>query len=320
MNAGKTVSWQQAAPHSLVLISGTESYLAGRAIKSIKQQLKDEHPDLEFTEVAEGEYSPGLILSLAAPSLFNEPRMVLIQSASESLTEDVQQLLEQRAENCTVVVRLPNMVGHNGKLKKALAGSALNVACDEVKKDSDKFDFVKGEFQRFNVPIEQSAIRALVQAFGSDMGELGAACDQVAKSGLKKITHQDIENSFEGRVETNAFKIADAALAGNASEAIRLFRHGFATGIDSVALTAALSMKIRQLARLFNDRNASAAAVGMQPWQLDKVKKELSGWSEVDLIRLVQLAAETDSDVKGASRDPEYSIEKLLLAMARSGN
>lgn len=319
MSAGKTVSWQQAAPHGLVLVSGTESYLASRAIKSIKQQLKSDHPDLEFTEVAEGDYSPGLVLSLAAPSLFNEPRMVLIQSASESLTDDILQLLDQSAENCTLVIRLPNMVGHNGKLKKALSGFALNIVCDEVKKDTDRFDFVKSEFQRFDVPIDQPAIRALVQAFGSDMGELGAACDQVAKSGLKKVTLQDIEKSFEGRVETNAFKIADAALSGNATEAIRLFRHGFATGIDSVALTAALSMKIRQLARLFNDRNASAAAVGMQPWQLDKVKRELAGWSEGDLIQLVQLAAQTDADVKGASRDPEYSIEKLLLAMARAG-
>jgi DNA polymerase-3 subunit delta len=70
---------------------------------------------------------------------------------------------------------------------------------------------------------------------------------------------------------------------------------------------------------LFNDRNASAAAVGMQPWQLDRARKELAGWKESELIELVQLAAQTDSDVKGASRDPEYSIEKLLLAMAKSG-
>jgi DNA polymerase-3 subunit delta len=29
------------------------------------------------------------------------------------------------------------------------------------------------------------------------------------------------------------------------------------------------------------------------------------------------LLAQTDADVKGAARDPEYSIEKLLLKMAR---
>ena len=217
------------------------------------------------------------------------------------------------------MVRIPNLVGHNGKLKKQLSASALNVSCEEVKKDVDRIDFIKREFQRLETPIDQPAIRALVAAFGSDMGELGAACDQLANSGVAKVSLAEVERTFQGRVETNAFKIADAALAGNASEAIRLFRHGFATGIDSVALTAALSMKIRQLARLFNDRNAPAAATGMQPWQQDRAIKELAGWSEPQLIELVQLAAQTDFDVKGASRDPEYSIEKLLLAMAKSG-
>jgi DNA polymerase-3 subunit delta len=56
----------------------------------------------------------------------------------------------------------------------------------------------------------------------------------------------------------------------------------------------------------------------MQPWQIDKARKELSGWQEEDLAGLVRLAAQTDAEVKGASRDPEYSVEKLLLAMARA--
>jgi len=281
--------------------------------------LRASHEDLEVNEVADGEYSPGLIFSWASPSLFNEPRLVIIGSASEGLAEDLEQLLLEPAENCTIVIRIPNLVGHNAKLKKQLSASALNVSCEEVKKDVDRIDFIKREFQRLETPIDQPAIRALVAAFGSDMGELGAACDQLANSGVAKVSLAEVERTFQGRVETNAFKIADAALAGNASEAIRLFRHGFATGIDSVALTAALSMKIRQLARLFNDRNAPAAATGMQPWQQDRAIKELAGWSEPQLIELVQLAAQTDFDVKGASRDPEYSIEKLLLAMAKSG-
>jgi DNA polymerase-3 subunit delta len=285
----------------------------------IKDKLRASHENLEVNEVADGEYSPGLIFSLASPSLFNEPRLVIISAASEGLAEDLGQLLTDPAENCTIVVRIPNLVGHNGKLKKQLSASALNISCEEVKKDADRIDFIKREFQRFQTPVDQPAIRALVAAFGSDMGELGAACDQLANSGASKVSLVEVERTFQGRVETNAFKIADAALAGNAGEAIRLFRHGSATGIDSVALTAALSMKIRQLARLFNDRNAPAAAIGMQPWQQDRAIKELAGWSEPQLIELVQLAAQTDFDVKGASRDPEYSIEKLLLAMAKSG-
>jgi len=316
---GKTVSWHQAAAWPLVIISGPETYFASRAIRQIKDQLRVEHQELEVSEVAEGEYSPGLLFSLAAPSLFNEPRLVVIQSASEGLLEDIQSLMSDPAQNCTIVIRTPNLVGQNGKVKKELASLALNISCDEVKKDSDRIDFINREFKTFGIPIDQPAVKALVAAFGSDMGELGAACDQLAKSGKAKVTASDVEQSFEGRQETNAFKIADAALAGNATEAIRLFRHGSATGIDPVALTAALAMKIRQLARLFNDRNATPAALGMAPWQVDKARRELNGWSEAELIELVQLSAKTDFDTKGASRDPQYSIEKLLLKMARAG-
>ncbi|MFM1951171.1 MAG: polymerase subunit delta [Actinomycetota bacterium] len=309
--------WQQAQAAPLVLITGTENYLASRALSSIKRQLKDEAPELEITEFEDGEYSSGMLFSVAAPSLFAEPRLITIQGASEGLLEDLEQLIAEPVENCTVVVRLPNAVGHNGKVKQALSSKALNVACDELKKDADKADFVKMELQSAGKKIDAQGLKALLSAFNQDLAELGGACSQLAALPNQNINLEIVEQNFQGRVETNAFKIADAALSGNAAEAIRLFRHGFTTGIDPVALNAALTMRIRQLARLFNDRNASPAALGMQPWQLDKARRELQGWEESELVNLVQLAAQTDADVKGASRDPGYSIEKLLFAMAR---
>ncbi|MEY4714212.1 MAG: polymerase subunit delta, partial [Actinomycetota bacterium] len=154
-------------------------------------------------------------------------------------------------------------------------------------------------------------------AFNEDLGELGGACAQLINSGHSQITSEIVERTFEGRIETNAFKIADAALSGNATDAIRLLRHGLSTGIDEVALTAALAMRIRQLARLFNDRNAAPAALGMQPWQLDKARKELIGWDEASLIALVQQLADTDAAVKGAAKDPAFALERLLLSMSQ---
>ncbi len=315
--SGKTVYWSQAEPAPLVLVAGNESYLASRAISVIKSKLRGLHPDLEVTEVSEGEYSPGLLFTVAAPSLFAEPRLVIIHSASEGLLEDLNQLVSEPVDNCTVVVRLPNAVGHNGKVKTGLGAKALTVSCEELKKDAEKADFVKSELQALGKKIDASGLKALLSAFNQDLAELGGACSQLATVGPATITLDIVEQIFQGRVETNAFKIADAALSGDAAEAIRLFRHGFTTGIDPVPLSAALTMKIRQLARLFNDRNASPGALGMQPWQLDKARRELAGWEEGQLIKLVQLAAQTDADVKGASRDPGFSIEKLLFAMAR---
>ena len=319
VSAGKTVGWSEATAFPLVIVSGSEHYLAARAISRIRRTLHDANPALEISEVAEGDYQLGTLLTLASPSLFGDERLVIVHGATEDLVPDCETFLNDAVEGCTVIVRLPNAVGHNGKFKAAFSKRALNVVCDELKKDTEKLDFIRNEFKRASVTIDATAAKLLLQAFNSDLGELGASCSQLVSLGKDSITGTDVEQIFSGRLETNAFKIADAAMGGNAAEAIRLFRHGAATGLDLVALTAALTMRIRQLARLFNDRNANPAILGMAPWQIDKAKRELAGWSEPELIDLVQLAAKTDADVKGAAREPEFSVETLLLAMARAG-
>lgn len=313
------VTWSKVALQPFSLILGNESYLASRAIRNIRELARQAHADLEVSEVQDSDYSPGLLLNLAAPSLFAEPRLVIVHGASEGLLEDLEELASNPPEATFIVVRISSLVGHGGKIKNAFASKAQVVQCEEIKRDSDRIEFIRNEFASARVKIDADAIRALVNAFNEDLAELGGACAQLINSGYTQVSAEIVERTFEGRIETNAFKIADAALAGNATEAIRLLRHGLGTGIDEVALTAALAMRVRQLARLFNDRNAAPAALGMQPWQLDKARKELVGWDENSLISLVQQLADTDAAVKGAAKDPAFALEKLLLSMAKKG-
>ncbi len=316
--SGKTVPWNQAEPAPLVIVSGPESYLASRAVRKVRSALSAMFADLEIHEIDDGQYSSGDLLNLAAPSLFNEPRLILITGSHESLMADLTQYLEDQVENCFVVVRLPNLVGHAGKIKSGLASKALNIVCDEIKRDADKLTFISQELATQGVKIAPDAARALLVAFSSDLGELAGACSQLAASGLPSIDMEVVNRTFQGRVETNAFKITDAALAGNAAEAIRLYRHGSSTGVDNVALVAAMVARIRTLAKLCNDPRSQSAAIGLAPWQLDKARKELSSFTEQGLIDLVDLAAQTDADVKGAAREPDYSVEKLILAMSQA--
>jgi DNA polymerase III subunit delta len=303
-----TWSNPKLAPFTVLL--GSESYLAARASALIRSLGREAHPDLEIHSI--DEYQPGQLLELAAPSLFNEPRMIFV-SVAAGLAEDAAELVELAPESVYVVIRLPNLSGHGAKVKKTLADAQL-IRCEELKRESDRAEFAKQEFARQSLTIDADALRSLLAAFAEDLGELGAACEQLAAAADKKVSRELVDSIFMGRVETNSFKIADAALAGNAAEAIRLLRHGLATGIDTVALTAALAMRIRQLAKIFGT-SASPESLGMQPWQLDRARKDLAGRSEQGLSDLVRLTAECDHAVKGASRDPQFAIEKLLLAM-----
>jgi DNA polymerase III subunit delta len=316
VSAGKTVSWRQISPAPLVILDGPESYLAQRALGLLKTGLRNLHPDLEISELAESGYQAGELLSYAAPSLFAAPRLIISNSVSAELLADLDSYMNLAVEDCTVVVRAPNAVGQNGKLRTQFGKRALTVSTPELKKDAERADFVKQEFAERSITIDQPAIRALMQAFATDLGELGAACDQLAAASSGRVGLTDVEQAFQGRVETNAFKIADAALNGDAAEAVRLYRHGFSTGVDNIALAAALTMRIRLLAKLFNDPASNAASLGVAPWQLDKARRELRRFTEQSLIDLVELAAQTDAELKGLAKDPSFAMERFILAIA----
>jgi DNA polymerase-3 subunit delta len=59
--------------------------------------------------------------------------------------------------------------------------------------------------------------------------------------------------------------------------------------------------------------------VGAAPWQIDRARKDLQGWTEYGLGRAIEVVAETDGNVKGASRDPIYALERMVNVVASYG-
>ncbi|MFM2030782.1 MAG: hypothetical protein RI927_402, partial [Actinomycetota bacterium] len=70
MNKAKQLEWRKAAPHPIVFVSGGEEYLAGRAIRSIREQLRAQDQSLEIHEIDAADYSTGTLLNITSPSLF----------------------------------------------------------------------------------------------------------------------------------------------------------------------------------------------------------------------------------------------------------
>jgi DNA polymerase-3 subunit delta len=57
----------------------------------------------------------------------------------------------------------------------------------------------------------------------------------------------------------------------------------------------------------------------MAPWQLDRARKDLVGWSEEGLAAAIQAVATADAAAKGAERDPVFALEKLVQLLASKG-
>jgi len=61
-----------------------------------------------------------------------------------------------------------------------------------------------------------------------------------------------------------------------------------------------------------------ASALGMAPWQVDRARRDLNGWSEDGLAAAVIALAEADTAVKGGGRDPVYAVERAVLTIANA--
>ncbi len=324
MSKAKNLDWRRAAPDYVVLVSGPEEYLAGRAIRSIRDQLKQVDPALEVHELDAADYSAGALLNLTSPSLFAEPRLVIIRGVercSDDLITDGIAYLENPTADTAVIIRHNGSSVRGKKFIDAIRASshATEVACAEIKKDADRVSFVQAEFAHAQRKITPAAVRALLDAFADDTAELASACSQLLTDSSDTISEEIVDRYYGGRVETNAFKVADAALAGQAGEALALLRHALSTGADPVPLVAAISMKVRQLAKIFGNRSASPQGLGMAPWQVDRARKDLVGWSDDGLANAVAAMAVADAAAKGAERDPIYALEKVIHLIARKG-
>ncbi|WP_349236198.1 DNA polymerase III subunit delta [Cryobacterium sp. BB307] len=320
------LSWDKVRPAQVVLVSGTEEFLASRSIGLLRDILKAEDPSLEVSDLEADAYSPGELATLASPSLFGEPRMIRVskvEKASDAFLAEALSYLQSPASDSYLVLRHGGGV-RGKKLLDAIrggAGSGIEIVCAELKRESDKLDFVSAEFSAAGRRITGGAQRALVSAFSDDLAELAAACRQLLADSSAEITEATVERYYSGRVETNAFRVADTAIAGRHGEALVLLRHALASGADPVPIVAAFASKLRTMAKVAGVRGSSqqlAGQLGLAPWQIDRAKRDLQGWTQDGLGRSIQLVAETDAQVKGAGRDPVFALERMVAHIATS--
>lgn len=319
--AGPT--WDTVEPAPVVLVTGAEALLAERAVDRVVSRSREQDPEVEVTRLDAAAYRPGDLRVVASPSLFGEARVVVLEAihnGTEEALADVVAYVADPAPDVTLVVQ------HGGgqRGKKAMdalrAAGAVVVACEPVKKDADKVAFAAAELERASRRAEPAAVRALVEACGADLRDLAAACQQLVADTTGRVTAAMVEQYHGGRVEATGFRVADAAVAGRAGEAVALLRHAVSTGTDPVPLVAALAAKLRTLAKVgaARGRGLDPAQLGLAPWQVDRARRELVGWTPEALATAITAVAQADAEVKGAGRDPLFAVERAVLRVALS--
>lgn len=306
----------------LVLIQGAEGLLADRAITKILAA----NPTATTTTLIADEIEVGTITDSLAPSLFGDARIVVIKEIQELTAECSDEIIEYLVdpdESLNLILWHKGGVKGKALVDKVKKAGAEVIAAEAIKKDSDKAEFVRSEFKRLGRKISTEAVQALIDSLGSDLRELGGACSQLASDVLdgKVIDEDDVVAYQRGRIETTGYDVADAVLDGKTALALISLRNAINTGTDPVLIVSAIAASIRTMAKVSGASRGLksydlASQLGLPPWQIDKARRQLSGWSENALARSVITLAQADADIKGAAADPAYALERAIITIS----
>lgn len=312
----------------LVLVTGPETLLAERAVAGVLAELRESEPDIDVVRVSAAAYRSGDLRAAASPSLFGGSTALVVEDLDEADDDLLAETLRfAQAPEPDVWLVVVHRGGQRGRkvLDTVKAAGARVIECPAIRSDRDKADFVTTEFRRQGRKATPEAVWALVEALGTDVRELAAAVGQLVADTDGVVDDRVVQTYHGGKVEATGFRVADAAIAGDAGEALRLLRHAIGTGLDPVPIVAVLASQLRQLVKVGaagRGRSADIAReLGLAPWQVDRARRALSGWDGAALGRCIQAVAAADFDVKGGGRDPVYAVERAILtiAAARAG-
>ena len=302
------------------LLFGSEEVLADRALHRIERENTGaERVTLDGSQLAPGDFSHE-----TAPSLFGGERLVVLrelQDIPEETQDEILRFLADQPMDITLVLIHPGGVKGKAFIEKLKKAKVDVIACDAIKKDGEKIELVKAEALDRGRKISNDGARALVDAAGADAREMISALHQLISDTQGVIDVKDVHALFAGRVETTSFAVADAILESSLGEALVTLRQALDTGVDPVVIVNSLASSLRTLAKVGSaPRSARAAelapALGMAPWQVDKARRQLSGWNGAGITRAINAIARADSQVKGGGSDPAYACEEALMAIA----
>lgn len=305
---------------TLVLISGEESLLVDRAVSRATTAARRVDPGVERRDAVAAGFGAGEFWDLVAPSLFAEPRLVVIRGAQESAKELASALVSYCADPVDGVTLLVHHSG--GARNKALADAmtkagATVVVCNKITKHGERVDFVRSEIRRAGGSTTPDAVAALVETVGSDLRELASAASQLVADTGGLVDESAVRRYHTGRAEVTGFTVADAVMAGDLPGALESLRWAYGVGVAPVLIADALADGVRTVAKVSGARGgnsyALASQLGMPPWKVDKARQAGRGWSSDGLVAGMAVVSELNAAVKGAAVDAEYALEKAVM-------
>jgi DNA polymerase-3 subunit delta len=313
-----------AALTTLRLLLGEEELLVSRAVAEVVGAARAADPDADIRDVPAAGLPPGEVAELLSPSLFGGRRVLVVRDAHQAGKDLVAALSGYAADAVEDVTLVVAHSGGGAKAAKSLVEVMKNagaevVSCARVTKYRDKVAFVRREVQRNGGRCSEDAAQLMLDNVGSDLRELASVCAQLTSDTGGNVDVAAVRRYHSGRADVSGFTVADAVMVGDSPAALEALRWAMNIGVDPVPVADALADGVRTVAKVAAAGSGNpyrlASQLGMPPWKVERAQRQAKGWSGPGLSRAMQIAAETNAQVKGGAEDRVHALERAVLTM-----
>lgn len=312
-----------------LLVTGPESMIAERVVEQRRQGALKEVPEAEVHKLDAAELAETPLNEVVGGSLFASHIVAIIDDVGACPQEVMEQLAHVASspgdETCLILVH------HGGNKGKRLLDHLKKLGVERVEakamKPWEAWKFVVDEAKRARLRISRDAAEALVESVGSDLRALAGAVSQLATDADGgEIDEPLIRRYFAGRAEVSGFNVADAVMAGNTTHALEQLRWALDTGVAPVVITAAVANNLRGMGKFLDAQGSRmsqgdlAARMGVPPFKIRTFSNNSRHWTPASVAHGLQLIAEADANVKGASTNADYALEAMVLGILSQRN
>jgi DNA polymerase III subunit delta len=307
----------KAAVPPVTLLWGEDDFLVREAALALLG-------DTKATEVDAAEWQGDELQGLATPSLFGEPRALLVNDARSLRKETLDEIgryLTAPDPDATLV--LACVVADRGKVPAALQKL---VELGEIRKVDiarrDLEPWLVGRAKEHGLDLAIPGARALVETLGPEPGQLVAALGQLQDVFAgHRVGPREIAGQFRGLGEQKTWDLCDRAFGKDLPGAIRSLRSIEEGGDEAIMVLGGIAARLRDLlkVRSLPDRMPPAQVAkeaGLRfDWQARRYQQQARNFSMEQLVELHDRVTEVDRALKSGSAG-DVVMPTLVTAIA----
>lgn len=341
-----------AAVPAVCALFGDESFLRRLALVKLRENFQSGSEDAMVTSLDGSQAAwRDVIDELSTFSLFGgkSRRFVVIEEANKFVTENRAQLegYVERPRSTGVLVLLVDAWPSNTRLYKAIDKSGLQIECRAPEAvinrrkaidDTRILRWLAERSQRqHEARLEAKAARLLWELVGPQFGILEQELAKLALFAGKqgKITEEMVRDVVGGWRTKTIWELLDAALDGDAAQALEQLDRMFQAGEHPLALFGPAAAALRRFptaARIYQQAEkagqpiplrAALLQAGVPNWPkaLDNAERHLKQLGRQRALALGRWILDTDLALKGTHSSPDrgrFALEQLVLRLSRA--